>query len=121
MNEHTIITNTPRAGETPEQIALRTAPRGNPHAVPIEDQIREQLIARLNRQSGDPLVDRPLHYVADDGTESLDFIESFKLGFHEASIIQYLVRWRKKNGLQDLYKGRNLLDRLILIAEAEQG
>lgn len=77
-------------------------------------------LERLNRTTGDPLVDRPSHYVAPDGTESIDFIESFGLGFHEACVLQYVVRWRKKDGLRDLYKARNLLDRLILMTEREQ-
>lgn len=88
----------------------------------IEDDMKQiaEGLERLNRTTGDPLVDRPSHYVAADGTESIDFIESFELGFHEASVLQYIIRWRKKDGLRDLYKARNLLDRLIIIAERER-
>lgn len=88
----------------------------------IEEHMSREIAAemeRLNRQTGDPLVDRPSHYVASDGTESIDFIESFGLGWHEGCIVQYVVRWRKKDGIRDLYKARNLLDRLILMTERD--
>ncbi len=93
----------------------------NEHPRNLDEQINRDIaeqMERLNRTSGDPEVDRPAHYVADDGSESMDFIESFKLGFHEGCIVQYVIRWPKKGGIKDLYKARNLLDRLIAIAEA---
>lgn len=77
-------------------------------------------MARLNRTAGDPAIDRPSHYVAPNGMEALDFIESFSLGFHEGNILEYIVRWRKKDGVKDLYRARNLLERLIVIAESER-
>lgn len=77
-------------------------------------------MARLGRTSGNPNVDRPSHYVASNGAEALDFIEAFQLGFHEGTIVQYLIRWPKKNGLEDLYKARVYLDRLIALTEAAQ-
>ena len=89
----------------------------------IEDTMSREIadeMKRLNRQSGNPDVDRPSHYVADNGMEVWDFTEAFKLGHHEASIVQYVVRWPKKDGLKDLYKARATLDRLISLAESER-
>ncbi len=83
----------------------------------MSKEIAEEM-ARLNRASGNPNVDRPSHYVASNGMEALDFIEAFELGFHEGTIVQYLIRWPKKNGIEDLHKARVYLDRLIAIAEA---
>ncbi|MBP6986266.1 MAG: DUF3310 domain-containing protein [Alphaproteobacteria bacterium] len=45
--------------------------------------------------------------------QPLDFIEKNKIGFSEGNVIKYVVRWRKKNGLQDLMKAKHYLDYLI--------
>ena len=43
----------------------------------------------------------------------IDFIEAQNIGAHEASIIKYVVRWRSKGGLTDLFKAAWYLMRLI--------
>lgn len=86
---NTVVTNTPRAGETAEQIAARSAPRGV-----------------------DP-VNHPPHYKSPNGIEVIDIIEAFGLGFHDGNVVKYLLRWRQKGGLQDLHKARWYLDRFI--------
>tara|TARA_Y100000034_G_scaffold98409_1_gene120529 strand:+ start:121 stop:393 length:273 start_codon:yes stop_codon:yes gene_type:complete len=45
--------------------------------------------------------------------EPLEFIFQNDIPFAEATIIKYLVRWRDKNGVEDLKKARVYLDRLI--------
>ena len=45
--------------------------------------------------------------------DALDVIEMFNLGFHEANCFKYLVRWKEKNGLEDLKKAKEYLTRLI--------
>lgn len=84
-----ITTNTPRPGDTPEQIAARTAPRGT------------------------DAVNHPPHYRSEAGLEVIDVIESFGLGFHEGNVIKYLLRWRQKGGLEDLRKAQWYLDRFV--------
>ena len=42
-----------------------------------------------------------------------DFVISNGLGYLEGQITKYVTRWDKKNGLQDLYKARHFLDKLI--------
>ena len=58
-------------------------------------------------------VQRPSHYVGRGGIEPLEFIESNKLSFLEGNIIKYVFRHTSKNGLQDLYKAKFYLERLI--------
>lgn len=42
-----------------------------------------------------------------------DFIIDQGLDFLEGNIIKYVCRYKNKNGLQDLYKARTYLDKLI--------
>lgn len=49
--------------------------------------------------------------------EPIDIIEKWRLPHHEASILQYVVRWESKGGVEDLLKARWYLDRLINIAK----
>lgn len=42
-----------------------------------------------------------------------DYIIKNCLGYMEGSIIKYITRWRDKNGLEDLYKARHFLNKLI--------
>jgi Protein of unknwon function (DUF3310) len=51
--------------------------------------------------------------------EPIQVIEANKLGFHEGNIIKYVMRWRVKNGLDDLKKALFYLNRLIEINEPE--
>ena len=65
----------------------------------------------------------PSHYTLFDGKrETLELIED-RLGdqfpgFLEGNAIKYLMRWRRKNGVEDLKKARRYLDWLI---EVEDG
>jgi hypothetical protein len=95
----TIITNTPRPGETAEHIASRTRPRQH-----MSDQINS-----------------PDHYVSHNGMEVIDVIEGFQLTFHEGNIVKYLLRWRNKNGVEDLKKCRWYLDRFIYLVDRKDG
>ena len=46
-----------------------------------------------------------------------DAIAAWNLGFFEGNIVKYIVRWRAKNGVQDLKKARHYLDKLIELQE----
>ncbi len=48
-----------------------------------------------------------------------DYIIHNDLGYMEGSIIKYISRWRDKNGLEDLYKCRHFLNKLIETEEAK--
>lgn len=55
------------------------------------------------------------HYRA--GIETWDYILSQGLGYMEGNIVKYVTRHRRKNGLEDLYKGREYLNKLIEVEE----
>lgn len=61
-------------------------------------------------ESDDKMVSHPDHYIAKNGMESIDVIEAFTNGldgveaFCTGNIIKYALRWKKKNGVQDLKK-----------------
>lgn len=70
------------------------------------------------------LVNHPDHYrvagweaidVIEDLTKTLDGFEAFCLG----NVIKYLVRYPRKNGLEDLKKARWYLDRMIKESEED--
>lgn len=60
----------------------------------------------------------PKHY---DGWKVGLFIHEQQLNFSEGNVVKYVCRWRKKDGLKDLYKARDYLDHLIKLEELEYG
>ena len=64
-------------------------------------------------------VNHPAHYQSSNGLEAIDVIETFteELVGYEAvdtgNVLKYMLRWKKKNGLQDLEKAKWYLERLI--------
>ncbi len=42
-----------------------------------------------------------------------DYAHSQGLGFFEGNILKYITRWKHKNGIEDLLKAKQYLDRLI--------
>lgn len=45
--------------------------------------------------------------------ECWDFVVSHKMGFLEGNIVKYLCRYQHKNGIEDLLKAREYLNKLI--------
>lgn len=64
-------------------------------------------------------VNHPQHYISNAGIEVIDVIEAFTedLSGVEATdtgnCIKYILRWKNKNGVEDLKKCRWYLDHLI--------
>jgi len=54
----------------------------------------------------------PKHYQSDK-FQLIDVIDSFGLDFYQGTILQYIVRHKGKNGVEDLKKARWYLDRYI--------
>lgn len=50
--------------------------------------------------------------------DTIAFCKENELDFLQGNIIKYTVRYKDKNGLEDLYKARTYLERLI---EFEEG
>lgn len=72
-----------------------------------------------NYECEDKMVSHPSHYISDAGIEVIDVIEAFTKDLSgmeavdTAQIIKYILRWNKKNGLQDLRKAAWYLTHLI--------
>lgn len=70
-------------------------------------------------------VNKPSHYQGSKGLESIEVIDNFigdlpgKAAWCWGNAIKYLLRFQKKNGLEDLKKARKNLD--WLIEELENG
>lgn len=74
-----------------------------------------------SRRSHDPskLGTVPGYYDGKDGMQPFDVIDAFGLDFYEGNVVKYLVRWRKKGGVEDLRKARTYIDEIIKRAEAQ--
>ena len=59
----------------------------------------------------------PKHYTK--GIETWDFIASKDMNFLEGNIVKYVSRWRQKNGIEDLKKAKQYLDKLIHVEETK--
>lgn len=68
-------------------------------------------------------VNHPDHYQTRKGLEAIDVMEAFTEDMKgdeavlTATILKYMLRWKKKNGVEDLKKAQWYLDRLISKAE----
>lgn len=52
--------------------------------------------------------------------EHWDFVLMHNIPYMEAQVIKYMMRWRRKNGVEDLRKARHFIDKLIEHELAEQ-
>lgn len=65
------------------------------------------------------VVNHPDHYKSENGMEVIDVIESFTSDLNgiqatdTGNVIKYILRWKKKNGLEDLKKAQWYLNHLI--------
>lgn len=58
------------------------------------------------------------HYEA--GHQHWDIVHEHQLDYFQGQITKYVMRWKKKNGVQDLEKARHFLDKYIELAETEE-
>jgi len=63
-------------------------------------------------------VTHPSHY-NQGKTEMWDYSAQHNLDFFEGNVVKYVTRWKHKNGIQDLYKAKQYLDKYIKIQEEE--
>ena len=59
------------------------------------------------------------HY-KDYAIQPIEFIYFNNIPFLEANVIKYIVRWKEKNGVQDLEKAKHYIDLLIDLNETKQ-
>lgn len=70
-------------------------------------------------------VNKPSHYQGANGLEAIDVVHNFvgnlsgASAFFWGNAIKYMLRFQKKNGLEDLKKARKNLDWLIEELEHE--
>ncbi|MGT2708631.1 DUF3310 domain-containing protein [Streptococcus panodentis] len=71
------------------------------------------------------VVNKPSHYQGEFGLEAIDVVRNFAgdltavQGFYWGNAMKYMLRFQKKNGLEDLKKARKNLDWLIKEFEDE--
>jgi len=63
------------------------------------------------------MVFHPAHYTQWKAIEPFTFLMLNEVPFAEASVCKYVLRWRKKNGLEDLRKARRVIDMMIELEE----
>lgn len=59
------------------------------------------------------------HYQSE--VQHWDYVVANNIPYLEATIIKYLTRWRKKNGLEDLEKAKHYFDKLMEVEIARTG
>ena len=60
------------------------------------------------------------HYRVDKGPDHLEYCNVRNFDPYQYIITKWVERWRKKGGLEDLYKARHALERYIQFAEIEE-
>lgn len=75
----------------------------------------ELIEADADNPSEPDMVERPNHYTAGmpEGVEVIDIINAQGAGYMHGNVIKYMLRWKFKNGLEDLKKARVYLNWLI--------
>ena len=58
------------------------------------------------------IIREPSHYTQWK-IEPITFIMENNIPFGEANVIKYVMRWRQKNGIQDLEKAKRYIDMII--------
>lgn len=76
----------------------------------------EELFAKIESAKNGDYVENPEHY-DQYRIEPYFFLVANNVPFAEGNVIKYVLRWRKKNGIEDLKKARRCIDLLI---EAEE-
>ena len=49
-----------------------------------------------------------------------DIVRMFQLDYFQGQITKYVMRWKDKNGMEDLKKARHFLDKYIELYEEEE-
>ena len=62
------------------------------------------------------MVNKPSHYQGKDGLEVYEILENFLPdveSYFLGNVIKYILRYKNKNGLEDLKKAREYLNKMI--------
>ena len=91
--------------------------------IDMKEKSYEQVLEEFNDVDK---VNKPSHYKGKFGLEAIEVVKNFAFGlegvegFYWGNAIKYLLRFQKKNGLEDLKKARKNLDWLIEEMEHDQ-
>lgn len=89
----------------------------------MKEKSYEQVLEEFNDVDK---INNPSHYKGKFGLEAIEVVKNFAFGlegvegFYWGNAIKYMLRFQKKNGLEDLKKARKNLDWLIEEMENEQ-
>ncbi len=88
--------------------------------ITLEEYFRRLQIEEPELDSYIPELDAPRdkqvggkHYHQGNGIQPWDIIEAWELDFWEGNVVKYILRWKHKDGVQDLEKARHYLDYII--------
>lgn len=56
---------------------------------------------------------KPTRYTSKSGKQVFDIIDDFDLNFYQGNVVKYVVRYKQKNGVEDLKKAKVYIDKLI--------
>ena len=65
------------------------------------------------------IIKEPPHYTKWK-IEPITFIMENNIPFAEANVVKYVMRWRDKNGIQDLEKAKRYIDMIIKKEKKEE-
>lgn len=78
--------------------------------------IKDSVLKESNTTPQNDIVKNPSHYQGKNGLEVYEVLENFLEdveSYYVGNVIKYILRYRKKNKLEDLKKAREYLDKLI--------
>ena len=115
--------------EQPEQISAESVSvspnyKGK-HPLSKEELAKRKAEKKRVYECKDPAVN-PGHYKSKNGLEVIDCIEAFTeelTGIEAvcvANVLKYICRYKKKNGLQDVFKSRWYIEKLIQYLEEQE-
>jgi hypothetical protein len=62
------------------------------------------------------------HYQQPEGVpQHWDLVDMYQWDYFQGQVTKYLMRWKLKNGIEDLEKARHYLDKYIEIERSKQG
>lgn len=83
----------------------------------VEDlHARERLVQTVDGPVGE-VGKPPAQYVGKGGLQPFEIIDAFGLDFYEGNALMYLLRWRWKNGIEDLRKAAHYIQEVIARAD----
>lgn len=59
------------------------------------------------------------HY-KDMPIQPAEYIHANAMGYLEGNVVEYISRWRKKNGMEDLYMAKHYIDLLIELEQKKK-